>query len=85
MGYGNIHETPSERDKKAVGGAEYALSGESMVRKIPKDHQGLYLSDPFSHGKQSHISEEKEDVSRHLAQRGMRQVQRLYSLCKKVK
>lgn len=28
-----------------------------MVAKIPKDHRGLYLSVPFSHGKQTQITE----------------------------
>lgn len=29
--------------------------------KIPKDHKGLYLSVPFTHGKQSQIIEEEEE------------------------
>ena len=32
-----------------------------MIRKIPKDHKGLYLSVPFLHGKQSHFTEEEEE------------------------
>ena len=27
-----------------------------MVKKIPRDHKGLYLSVPFTHGKQTKIS-----------------------------
>ena len=34
-----------------------------MVRKIPKDRRGLYLSDPFLHGKQSHINQEEGTAS----------------------
>jgi hypothetical protein len=28
-----------------------------VVKKIPRDHKGLYLSVPFTHGKQSNISD----------------------------
>jgi hypothetical protein len=33
----------------------------AKIRKIPKDHKGLYLSDPFTHGKQSQLSKEEEN------------------------
>lgn len=29
-----------------------------MVKPIPRDHKGLCLSDPFTHGRQTNISEE---------------------------
>jgi hypothetical protein len=56
--YGRIPKTLFKRDKKAIRSAEYALSENCMVRKIPRDHKGLYLSDPFTHGRQSKISGE---------------------------
>ena len=37
-----------------------------MVGKIPRDHRGLYLSVPFTHGKQSKInpsSKERKESS----------------------
>ena len=38
-----------------------------MVKKIPRDHKGLYLSVPFTHGRQSDISEEyKPDIKVNL-------------------
>ena len=58
MGYRCVSKTLSERDKKSVGSAEYALSENRMVIKIPRDHKGLYLSVPFTHGRQSNISGE---------------------------
>lgn len=30
-----------------------------MVRKIPKDHKGLYACEPYNHGVQSNVSEEE--------------------------
>ena len=35
-----------------------------MVRQIQKDHMGLYLSDPFTHGRQSQISDVTELIER---------------------
>jgi hypothetical protein len=66
LGYGNIFETPSERDKKAVRNAESAFQGNSMIKK---DHKGLYLCPPNRHSEQSHIinkgtsSKERKDLS----------------------
>lgn len=38
-----------------------------MVNKIPKDHRGLYLSVPYTHGKQTKLkgvsSKERKELS----------------------
>ena len=56
MGYRCLFETSSERDKTANGSAEYGLWEQTMVRKIPRDHKGLYACEPNNHGIQENLS-----------------------------
>lgn len=61
MEHRNISETLSKRDKKAIRRARAAFQNKSMVKKIPRDHMGLYACEPFYHGIQQSI--EKSGVS----------------------
>ena len=62
LGYGNISQAPVMEYKAANRSAHYVLSGKGMIRKIPKEHKGLYLCPPNNHGKQSKITEEDKKL-----------------------
>jgi hypothetical protein len=40
-----------------------------MIKKIPKDHKGLYLCPPNNHGNQSNIVEEVEKNDKRICKK----------------
>ena len=54
-----------------------------MVKKIPKDHMGLYACEPINHGIQSQM--DKKVFHDTLHKEGCREVKTYYPLCKKEK